>query len=283
MKIAILSDIHGNKHALDAVISSAKEQKVDMFIVAGDLVVGFADNCSVIDTIKPLTPHVIKGNREEYLLDLHNGKTCKDIYKYLQYNTLTWTYENLDKTHIAYIESLNEQLSIKINNYYSIRVCHGSPFKISEPLNKCNLALQKKAVCNINENILICGHSHMPFSKWIENKLIINSGSVGLSYSSFAEYWILNIEDEKIDFELKYVKYDYEKFKSDLFNSDFYKISPTWVKLSIKSMELKKDYLQHFINKSITTAKENNKFENGLVDNSIWESLETQWSDFLNN
>ena len=68
MRIAVLSDIHANIVALEEVLKDAKEQKVDEYIVLGDIITDLPFTNETIDIIKELTPYVIKGNREEYLI-----------------------------------------------------------------------------------------------------------------------------------------------------------------------------------------------------------------------
>ena len=71
MKVAVLTDIHGNFIALDAVVNDIKKHNVDQTIVLGDLISDFPDQTNnVLDLIKQFSDHVIKGNREHYIISI---------------------------------------------------------------------------------------------------------------------------------------------------------------------------------------------------------------------
>lgn len=107
MKIAILSDIHGNIVALNEVLKDAESQNVDKYIVLGDIITDFPAGNEVIEKIKELTPYVIKGNREQYLLNYEKTKNCKH-WKTIQNTSLIYHYHILNDENKEYIRSLPE-------------------------------------------------------------------------------------------------------------------------------------------------------------------------------
>lgn len=282
MKFAILSDIHGNGDAFDAVIKSAKEEKVDSYIIAGDLITDFPDDTYVINKVRNLTNYVIKGNREEYVLKWPENIIEKNIDNYDQYLSVKFAYENLNNSDIDYIKSLDDQISIKVNNKYSIRVCHGSPFDMYDLICEDNINMIEKSLSSINENILICGHTHMPFFKYANNKIVINSGSVGVHYSNkigAAEYFILEINEDSVNIEYKKVKYNINNFEKRVRKSKLYEKSPIWTDLSIISIKKSRDLNMEFVKKAIEISKGKGTFKNGLIDNETWNSLANKWYD----
>ncbi len=74
MIIAVLADIHANLQALDTVIADARSQGARQFVVAGDYVIGGPSPVEVLNRLAELTPLVIQGNHEQYLLDRRAGK-----------------------------------------------------------------------------------------------------------------------------------------------------------------------------------------------------------------
>ena len=89
-----------------------------------------------------------------------------------------------------------EQISIDIPDVDTIRIVHGSPYRIDESLYQyqCKDRIVE-SVMGI-ENVLICGHTHIPWHENINNKLMINPGSVGVNFNEhlFAEYALLILE-----------------------------------------------------------------------------------------
>lgn len=281
MRFAILSDIHGNGDALDAVLDSAKQKNIDEFIVAGDIVTDFCNDAYVIEKIRQLAKYVIMGNREEYLLKWDDNIKEKNINKYEQYSSIRCAYESLNIEECEYIKNLPEQLEIKVNDYYSIRVCHGSPFSMYDLVYENETDdLIKKSFKSIEQNILICGHTHYPFYKWMDKKLVINAGSVGVHYHNKliqTGYYILDINGKDINIEFINVKYDFDLLQEKLRGTDVYKNSPIWIDLSIESIKRGEDLNLDFVKTAIDISKNKGKFNNGLVDNDTWNELYLEW------
>ena len=122
MKIAILSDVHGNKFALEAVLEDIQKEKVDHIILLGDLVTDLPnDTNSVLNTVKLVGNTVIRGNRE-YLF-LNNLEPID----YDQFKTTHLTSKIITEENHNYLNSLPEQVSLYYDSKFSIRCVHGSP------------------------------------------------------------------------------------------------------------------------------------------------------------
>ena len=77
IKVAVISDIHGNIVALNEIIKDAKNRKVDGFIASGDLVNELPFGNEVIDKLKEINALAIKGNKELYFIEYEEEKTDK--------------------------------------------------------------------------------------------------------------------------------------------------------------------------------------------------------------
>lgn len=283
MKFAIISDIHGNKDALDAVLKDIEKENVDSYIVAGDLITDFPDDSYVVNKIRELTPNVIKGNREDYLIKWEDNVKNRGMDKFNQFKSVQYTYKNLSNLDKEYIKNLPENLVIKVNSKYSIRVCHGSPFSMYDLiLENGTEELLEKSLNEIDENILICAHTHHPFYKWVNNKLVINTGSVGVHYSDNtlrSQYAILEIDEEDVKIKLKNIEYDFQALKERVKNSKIYENVPIWTDLTIGSIEKSLDMNTEFVKEAISISKKNETFENGLIDNETWDNLYIDWKN----
>lgn len=251
MKIAVFSDIHGNDVALDAVIEDAKKERVDTYIVAGDLITDFPASNEIIDKVRNLTPYVIKGNREAYL-EKYLSTKAENRWKGLQNKTLACIYDSLTKENVEYVQNLQEQLSLNLAGL-TIRVVHGALDGISKCIDMENQEQLELETKKIEEQILIVGHTHVNANYVnINGKIIINDGSVGLPrYSTKAQYVIINYEEGKISIQLKEVSYDKEKLKEKI--SQFVGLKDTyiWMNLSYYDVLYNEDIRMQFTNEAI--------------------------------
>lgn len=279
MRIAVLSDIHGNFTAFQAVTKDIKKKGIDKVIIAGDNIVDCTEPNEVLNNIKSMKAYVIKGNREQYILDYHNGK--KNEWKdHKQMGIAIWTHNELTAENINYIEKLPEQLSISLAQMDDIRVVHGSPSNMSEELfPDKDIERLKKAISGIKESVLICGHTHESWSKKIDNKLVVNPGSVGVPFNEFkaAEYAILTWEDHRWIASHHKVKYNMKDLEQLFKKSEIMKECRAWSKLTLKSIEEGRNVTMDFIQYAYKLAEESGIRDLKLVPNFIWDEAEELW------
>jgi putative phosphoesterase len=261
MDIAILSDIHGNLLALEAILEEIKN--IDQIIVLGDMITDFPENTnSIIDIIKEKANYIIKGNREQYLLDM------KGITKrYKQFLILEETLEKMTKENFEFISLLPQQIAIKYDNILSLKCVHGSPDSISEIMYADHEDRNKIILGNVDENILLCGHNHQQWYKKINNKIILSSGSVGINFNGkkTAQYGIIKYKNNCLDCELKEVEYDFNSLKNKV------KEENQWARLCISSIEKGKNLTLDFLDELKTKG-------NGYpVSNEIWDEQFNEW------
>ena len=174
MKTAIISDIHGNVDALQAVLLDIKNRDIKDIYNLGDSLYG---PLFPIETYKLLVKEniqTISGNGDRILLDIH---TNNPTIKYVQ--------DLLDEEHKDWISDL--PFSLQTEEFY---FCHGTPTSdesyLLEEMNPRGSSLKKtedilKLINGISQNIIFCAHSHIPRVVYLpNNKIVINPGSVGL-------------------------------------------------------------------------------------------------------
>ena len=76
-KVAVFSDIHGNLDILQKAIDMCKAEGVERYVVLGDMISDGPDSQAVLDTVMELTDDVVRGNREEYILNYHRGERAE--------------------------------------------------------------------------------------------------------------------------------------------------------------------------------------------------------------
>lgn len=279
MKLAVLSDIHGNLPALNAVLKDINNIGVNKYIIAGDHIVDCPQPNEVLDKIKSLNAYIIKGNREQYVTEYHQGMH-NEWNNHKQMSAVLWTYNTLNEQNIKYINELPEQLNISFTGIDAIRVVHGSPLKINDKLFPfTHTERLEKAVKAVKEPVLICGHTHESWSRIAYNKLIVNPGSVGVPFNNnrFAEYAVLVWENNKWTVSHCQVKYDLGELENTFIESGIMEESRAWSRITIDSIKQGKDITLEFIRYAYKLA-ESMGFNNlKLLPDYIWDRAEQLW------
>ncbi|GIM29054.1 phosphoesterase [Clostridium polyendosporum] len=213
MKIAVISDIHSNVYALIRVLEDIDSQNVDTIICLGDLV-GYGPHPNeVVAMIKRRNIICLKGNYDASVVD--NGFTyIRDTN--INSFSLPWTVEELRVSNKYFLENLPENLSLTIEGKKVLFV-HGSPQKINEYLSEDNKEIET-IMKNLDSDVLVCAHTHIPYVKRFGHKLLINDGSVGKPKIGRpnATYVILEItKDPNIKTQIKEINYEYKRTVKD--------------------------------------------------------------------
>ena len=122
MRYLIISDIHGNLEALDAVVGAMQPLGYDKVLVLGDLVGYGADPNAVIDRVRELEPYkIIRGNHDKVAAGLEDGESFNIIAR----SAVQWTHDTLTPANRDYLLKLPAG-PIEVDE--RIEICHGSPF-----------------------------------------------------------------------------------------------------------------------------------------------------------
>ena len=207
MKLAVISDIHGNHYALEEVLKIAFKENVKKLLFLGDLVGYYYHSEKVIKLISEWDCHLIKGNHEKILVDLANGFIQEEDVKKKYGSGHQLALEKLSKEEIAFITSAPDQLKVIVNET-SFLLCHGAPFDNNYYLYPDT---EKSVLVNCDrENIdfVLVGHSHYPFVYRNLHSMLLNVGSVGQSriMGGVANWAIINTENKS--FEMKATPYN---------------------------------------------------------------------------
>lgn len=200
MKVAILSDIHGNIDALEAVLKEIDHLKIDKILCLGDFVGYYYEPKKVFDALKVRNTIFIRGNHEDYLLSCIKPFPNHSILSELTHSYgsgLRFALEQFDQHSILEIEQMPKIQKVKINGS-KILMCHGSPINTNDYVYP-DATMDLLSICDIEDYDLVClGHTHHPFVKRGKNTLIANVGSVGQSRvtGGIASWGLWNSENQ---------------------------------------------------------------------------------------
>ncbi|MGK5080241.1 metallophosphoesterase family protein [Janthinobacterium sp. HLX7-2] len=179
MKIAVISDIHGNLDALDAVLADIARRGADVIVNLGDIVSGHLQPRATAARLMALDLPTIRGNHERQLLGDPARMGESDSYARAQ----------LLPEQLAWIAALPATLRLRKD----VLLVHGTPtsdlvyFLDSVTPQGSRAATQEEVAARADGGaaadvaLILCGHTHMPRSMHLaDGRLIVNPGSVGL-------------------------------------------------------------------------------------------------------
>jgi putative phosphoesterase len=183
MKIAILSDIHGNIYALKAVVKQMHLSKIDLVFFLGDQLGYYYDVEEVYNEIDQWNHHIIAGNHERIFLEylnLNNSFNTKIDAKYG--DCFSHYKDTFNSKLISRIKNLTEDKEVEIDGFKFL-LCHGSPLDkdqyIYPDAKRSILDTCLKAATEFD--VVFIGHTHYPMVYSNGTKTLINVGSVGQS------------------------------------------------------------------------------------------------------
>lgn len=211
MKIALISDIHANLPALDAVISDIQQQQIEIIWNAGDLVGYGAFPEQVIHKVRSLNILSIIGNYDLKVLRF-TGKANKWAKRKRseKFIAFKWAYEHLSEDSLTYLRNLPRERRLVVNQH-SVLITHASPASNEEHLGPTTDEARFVELTDItHSDLVICGHSHQPFCRQVKGVWFINPGSVGRPDDGDprASYAMLKIKSSQVEVTHYRLEYD---------------------------------------------------------------------------
>lgn len=228
MKIAIISDIHGNMQALEAVLEDIKKENCEKIFCLGDLAMAGPEPVKAIELIKSLYDEgnfeLIQGNTDEMIGDYNTfGPVVKAKFPIMAAaleNDVKIIPENLRD----FLKKLPKEKKLEIEGV-KILLVHGSPRKNDENISP-DLPIEKieEIVAGTDADVIFCGHTHIPCGYQTRNKqTIVNDGSVGRPFTPNPQacYVVAEFTNGSFNISHKFIDYDRQKASEILAKRDF--------------------------------------------------------------
>ena len=292
IKVAIISDIHGNSIALKEVLKDAKLNNVDEYIFSGDLVNDLPFGNETLEMVKSTSDKVLKGNKEQYLIEFEEEKYD---WNNIQFKNTRFMYNELTEENREYIRKLPHYMELEYEGV-KLLVAHGSPKSVEELLNHRFKDLIEKYVDELDADALIFGHTHEAmWYEYINDKLVLNAGCAGVSphYVGKAEYVILSINNGKIEnIDLRLVDYDIEKVKQKIIESGILNVDKVLMNLTFCGINGNGQARSEFFKEAKTVQLERSGkwYQEGakgiytyfkLYDDDIWIELGKKYEKYF--
>ena len=215
MRLAVLSDIHGNMIALKAVLDNIKTKNVDRIVCLGDLAMAGPEPNKTIDFVRTQDWTVIQGNTDE-MIAYFTQDVYDSVYENapIMANALEQDVIEISPENKQYLRNLPVNKCINVDNL-KILLVHGSPRRNNENIfPNMNMDEVEDIVKDVDADVVFCGHTHMPCGYQTNSKVtVVNDGSVGRPFTENPQacYVLADIINGKVAIEHIFVDYDKEK------------------------------------------------------------------------
>jgi putative phosphoesterase len=187
VRVAVLSDIHGNLPALEAVLA---ELEADLVVVGGDVAAGPLPG-ETLDALEGLDARYVMGNADRLMVAAYDRGDDPETLEQPIEKLDAWCAQRITREQRDLLAAYEPTVSVD-----GILFCHGSPRSDEEIITAVSpeerLAPMLEGVA---ERTVVCGHTHHQFARAVLGRRLLNAGSVGMPYEDEpAAYWLL-IED----------------------------------------------------------------------------------------
>lgn len=219
MKIALISDIHGNLVALEAVLAELQQQPVDQVICLGDVAATGPQPDETAARLRTLSYPTIMGNTDAWLLQPHfTPNAGEEIRRFEEIDQ--WCADQLSAANLAYLLSFRPLLPLSIDAETDLLCFHGSPQSNTAIIQATTPEEElQQILAGFHATLLAGGHTHQQMVRHYQDMLLINPGSVGLAYECdpqtnqpynvpWAEYAVIEANKGNLHVDLRRVPFD---------------------------------------------------------------------------
>ena len=222
MQVALISDIHGNAVALDAVLEDIEREDPDQIVCLGDIAVTGPQPIAVVERIQQVNCPVIMGNTEEWLVtdEFPNGEEKPRETEEVS----NWGRDQLFPEYKQYLESFHETLEIDFGDGMSLLCYHGTPESPWETLDVHTSEERLDEIIDSTEStVLAGGHHHNQMVRRYKGVTFVNPGSVGLPFGTskptrafhppWGEWAILTVTPGTFSVDLRRTRLDVDEVR----------------------------------------------------------------------
>lgn len=222
-KIAVFSDVHGNYQALCAIMDDIRKKNIDNIICLGDVIAIGPNPKECLDVIINNNIRMVLGNHEIYYL---KGIEIDDEMSEIVKIHHQWIKRQLSATHLDFLSNCPLSITDNLGDYKVVyqHFLLNSDLDDQYPFDELSIIKDgtiKDKVAKLDADIIMVGHEHNAFEIEVNNKKLIDVGSCGCRADDTTFYTILSMNDNSVNIEKVYLKYDRKEFERILKNVDY--------------------------------------------------------------
>jgi predicted phosphodiesterase len=248
MRIAVLSDIHGNLPALEAVATDLDRVNPDRVFVAGDFQNRGPNPREVTSFVWQSGWTILRGNHEDYVIGQSRNSRIDDLADYYAWLPARWTAD-LTRDSVEWVKGLPIATTLAGPNELSIVIAHGSPRSNDEGFFPSTPETKATEMIGNNPPALLCvGHSHLPLIRKINTTLLVNVGSVGFPFDGDrrASYGVIHWRQDGWHVDIRRVEYPIDNVVEEFDRVNFYAGAGPLARLIRRELESARPHLTPF-------------------------------------
>ncbi|HLJ59168.1 MAG TPA: metallophosphoesterase family protein [bacterium] len=220
MRVAIISDVHGNVRALEAVLAAVRARgPFDEIVNGGDLALGGPRPREAMEALRALGYPTVVGNTDQWLV---GGVDALEAPPPL-HAVRDWARRRLGSEDLAYLRVLPMSHRIEPAGGPPLVIVHATPTSTMVSVNPDAPAeMLADMLAQAQTRALAYGHIHKAYVREVGDAVVVNVGSVGLPFDGVAKpaWAMLTLRDGRWQGEIVRVPYDTEAVARDLLQSD---------------------------------------------------------------
>jgi putative phosphoesterase len=190
MRVAAIYDIHGNLPALEAVLDEINEAAPDLIVVGGDVAAGPMP-AETIERLRTLDvpARFVMGNADRNMVAAYDGRLPFGLTTYVAEVT-AWAAQQLNREQRDFLASFEPQVVLPVEGLGEVLFCHATPRSDTEIATSATPdARMREIFAQVDQPLVVCGHTHMQFDRQPNGVRVVNAGSVGMPYCRPGAYW----------------------------------------------------------------------------------------------
>ncbi|MDO9456925.1 metallophosphoesterase [Nocardioides sp.] len=241
--VAVLSDVHGVLPVLEAVLAEPDVRSADVVVVCGDHAAG-PQPVEVLDLLASRPDVVlVRGNADRDLLALGRGE---QLAAGEPHEVDAWAAAQLSEHHLRLLAQMPHPVTLDVRGFGPVVFCHGTPRDDDEVvLVDTRLEKWAEAFAGLPDEVrtVVCGHTHMPFVRLVDRRVVVNPGSIGMPYGRPGGHWAL-LRDG--DVSLRRVEVDVDDAVRRVVAGSSYPGRQAWADTYVRATASDKDALEAF-------------------------------------
>ena len=231
MRLAIISDIHGNLPALEAALTSIEAQGVDQFLCLGDVAIFGPQPHECVARLQTLNCQFIMGNTDAYGLNPYPLPERNEDSRF--FNAVeAWSAAQLTAADRDFITHFAATQTVQLDEELALLAFHGSPLSFNDAIRpETPAATLDQWFQPPLPALLTGGHQHVQFCQPYRSSIFLNPGSVGIPYASrtgrsrdvnpaYAEFAIITAANGHLDISLQRAPYALADLRAGVRASD---------------------------------------------------------------
>ncbi len=192
MRVAALYDIHANLPALEAVLAEVREAAVDRILVGGDVFPGpMPRETLALLADQPAPCLFIRGNGETAVLADRAGREILQVPEVFR-EAIRWNANELSDVEAERVRRWPLTAALDLPGLGTVFFCHATPRDDNEIFTRLTPADRLLPIFEAaNADVVVCGHTHMPFDRSVGSIRVVNTGSVGMPFGDPGADWVL--------------------------------------------------------------------------------------------